>query len=180
MMVKVKIDLYNMIKFILIFLAVVAFCVPFVKDTQNAQLSNNSFRELDNVLVYLRFISKDSNKLVVDLAVHNFGIAIITYILSILSAGILGAIQFCSAFFVAGNVIKTSPDVATLFFVSLELIGMSIAVFGGLFVSQKLRDGKLSINKGIIVSLVLIAIMGINYLLAAYIETGIIQKLWRK
>ena len=177
-MLNVKIKLDNIVKVVLIFLAVVAFCVPFIKGTQSTpQVFNNSM-ELENILGYLRFLSKDSNKVIVDLAVHNFSIAIITYILSILSAGILGAIQFCSAFFIAGNVIKTSPDVATVFFVSLELVGMSIAVFGGLFVSQKLRGHKLSFNKSIIVSLTLITIMGICYLLAAYIETGIIQKLW--
>lgn len=70
-------------------------------------------------------------------------------------------------------------NIPTFAFVILEVIGMSLAVFGGAYVFNERKKHGIKAKEMIIISLKFIGILILIYSLAAYIEASLIQSLWK-
>jgi hypothetical protein len=133
---------------------------------------------LSSIAGYLRFLSPNKSKTITSIALHNFGLATISYIFSLISGGILGILTICSAFFIGGFVMFTPFTWTNFSFITFELIGMGLAVFGGLYVYEKRKKSNLSLKNIFSFSLIFIFMMFFIYIIAAFIETSLLQKLW--
>lgn len=174
-----KISSYILINCIFVILAILSFFITFISIKQMGQ-NDDSIRSIGigSIANYLRFLpSEYTNQDVFELAFHNFGLALVTYILSMFSFGILGILSLCSSFSVAGIVLSNSPNWLEIVFTCLEVLGMSLSVFGGTYVFNKRKRENLSLKRVFIFSIGLIVILAVIYLIAAYIETGFIQNM---
>lgn len=176
-----KINSYILINCIFVILAILSFVITFISIKQMGQ-NDDRIRSIGigSIANYLRFLpSQYKNQDILELAFHNFGLAFIAYILSALSFGILGILSLCSAFSVAAVIFSSSPDWLTVVFTCLEVLGISLSVFGGTYIFNKRRRKNISLKKVFAFSSVLICILCVIYLLAAYIETGLIRNMLR-
>lgn len=175
-----KINIYGFISATLIFMSVVLFTIAFIRTGKsNDVLQENAKISLGSIISYLRFVCGSKTNNVVAIASHNFCIAITTYMLSLFSCGFLSLLPFCSAFLVAGTVIRSSSNVYSIIFVLLELLGMYIAVFYGIYLHKRRRAFDLTLKKTCILSVRLSLVLAVIYLLAAYIECGLISSVMR-
>lgn len=177
---KKKIDLYYIMNIILSLLAIISFSISFIKVGKNLQTTEViESVGIGGIANYLQFMTVNKLQVMISIALHNFVLALIAYLLSVCSCGILGSCSLCSAFFIAGLVIRTSMDMPTVIFVTLEVAGISLAVFGGTYIFNKRRKYTMPFKKITFFSLALIGCLILIYLLAAYIEANLIQNLWR-
>lgn len=176
---KKKVSAYHVIVAILGILAFASFFIALTnfREIEPSQSYNKSVN-VGTITTYLKFLPENKNQTILQIALHNFGLALITFILSLLSCGILGVFHLCSAFFVGGAVIRSVSSLPEVAFVVLELIGMVIAVFGGAYIFNQRKKNNMSLKKVCIISLCFTLCLLLIYLLAAYIETGLIQNLW--
>lgn len=176
---KKKVSAYHIIVAILGIFALIFFSIALTnfKGTEPSQSYNQSVN-VGTITTYLKFLPGNKNQIILQIALHNFALALIAFILSLLSCGILGVFHLCSAFFVGGAVIRSVPSLPAVAFVVLELIGMVIAVFGGAYIFNQRKKNDMLLKKVCIISLCLTLCLILIYLLAAYIEIGLIQKLW--
>ena len=179
-MKKKRLNWYLLINLSLALIAVASFIISLTK-TRNTITTCGSTQQINvgTIASYLKFLPENKTQTIIQIALHNFALALIAYILSLFSCGVLGIAPLCSAFLVAGSVIQTSTNITTISFVTLELIGMSLAVFGGSYVFNQRKRNNLSLKKVFVISLCLTIVLVITYLFAAYIETELIQNLWR-
>ena len=108
--------------------------------------------------------------MIIEIALHNFALAMIAYILSLFSCGILGILPLCFESFIVGTVFKAATSFTTICFTGLEIIGMIVSVFGGTFIFNQRKRKDMSLKKVFIISCALTLVLIIMYLLAAYIE----------
>lgn len=176
-----KINSYILINCIFVILATLSFFITYISIKQMGQ-NDDSIRSIGigSIANYLRFLpSEYKNQNILELAFHNFGLAFIAYILSMLSFGILGILSLCSAFSVAAIVFSSSPDWLAVVFTCFEVLGISLSVFGGTYIFNKRKRENLSLKRVFIFSIGLIVILAVIYLIAAYIETGLIRNILR-
>ena len=176
-----KINSYILINCVLVILAIISFFITFISIRQMGQNDDNICSiGIGSIANYLRFLPSDyKNQDIIELAFHNFGLAFIVYVLSMFSCGILGILSLCSAFSVAAVVFSGSPDWLAVVFTCLEVLGMSLSVFGGTYIFNKYRKENILLREVFVFSTVLISVLCVIYLLAAYIETGLIQNMLR-
>lgn len=175
-----KINVYGFVSASLILLSVVLFLTAFLRTGKsNDALQENANISLGSIISYLRFVCGSKTNNMVAIAFHNFCIAITTYMLSLVSCGILGLVPFCSAFLIAGTVIRSSANIYSIIFVLLELLGIYIAVFYGIYLHKRRRAFDLTLKKTCILSVNLSLVLAVIYLLAAYIECGLISSVMR-
>lgn len=178
---KKKFNLYYIINLFLALFAVTSLVISLTKTGDVMTTSDNVQKiNIGTIATYLKFLPENKIQTIAQIALHNLGLALIAYILSLFSCGILGFLPLCSAFFVAGGVLRASNSMSTVIFVALELIGMSLSVFGGAYIFNLRKKNNMSIKKVCIFSLLLILILAVTYLLASYIETGLMQNMWRQ
>lgn len=177
---KKKIDLYSVMNIILALLAVASFSISFIKLGQTCQTADAVKPvNIGGIANYLQFMTDDKLQIIISIALHNFCLALIAYLLSVFSCGIFGTPSLISAFFIAGLVIRASMNIPTFAFVMLEVIGMSLAVFGGAYVFNEHKKHGIKAKQMMIISLKFIGILILIYSLAAYIEASLIQSLWK-
>lgn len=163
---------------ILIILATIAF-LGSIFNTTNLKQNSAEIQTIDigSIAFYLRFLAIGEKSTTLELAFHNWGLALVSYLLSMLSFGILGIGFLCSAFFVAGMVFANTFNIFTFSFTTLEVVGMCLSVFGGLYVFNKRKKDEFSLRDVMIFSVKLICILAVIYFLAACIETNFIQNI---
>ena len=175
-----KIDFYKIMNVILAISAVSGLILPwFILSKSSGSNESNLAVSLSSMASFLRFFTGSKNQMVVDIAVHNFAIAILGFILSFLSHGVLGCIFLFLNSFVMGTVLYGVHTFYTILFVFLELLGICIAVFGGTNLAKKRNKSNLSLTVIFKNSIILICIMAVIYFLAAFIESGLIISKWR-
>ncbi len=169
-----------MMNIILSLLALISFSIAFIKVDQTLKATDSvESVGIGGVANYLQFMAGSKLQVIFSIALHNFVLAFAAYLLSVCSCGILGSFSLCSAFFIAGLVIRTSFNALTFAFVALEVVGISLSVFAGVYIFNKRKKYNVSLKKVAFFSLVLLGFLIVIYLLAAYIEANLIQGLWR-
>lgn len=176
---KKKISFYNIMHLILITLAFASLILAIIVANNNSSITSTNNMNLSSIAGYLKFLSPNKLHSIISVALHNFGLSLMAYILSLLSGGILGIFPLCSSFFICGMVIYTSPkNLSNIIFVILELVGMCLAVFGGLCFNQKRKKSNWPLEKIFFGSLILITMLFLIYITAACIESKLLQSLW--
>lgn len=174
---KNRFDYFKTITFIIILLSIFSFFSSWFMINLKVENSNSAVTNISSIAGYLRFFT--GNKIMFDIAIHNFILAFIVFILSTLSMGVFGVFPLCSAFYIAGITLKASSDIYTISFVLLEILGMSLSVFLGIYIAKKRRENHMQLKSIFLFSFCLIIILGLIYFLAGYIESGLIKDLWR-
>ena len=108
---------------------------------------------------------------------NNIAIAIFGFIASFFSAGIVGGFFLLINCFVLSTTLFGIHILPAIIFVSLEFLGMCIAIFGGTKLSEKRKNGS-SFNKIFKNSSILILIIITIYFIAAIIESKVILNRW--
>lgn len=177
---KMKIDFYFVIGGILIILAILCFILPFTNFNEiNLSRAKTTNFSLADFAGYIKFLFKPNKASVTfSLFAHNFSLALIIYILGLFTAGIFDILPICSAFYVAGATIYSSHNMSTIIFVCLELFGVILSVFFGIHFHKKRLKFEMPLKIICINSIILIiSLIGI-YMLAAFIESGLISSMW--
>ncbi|MFR1178858.1 MAG: hypothetical protein ACLSDH_02180 [Bacilli bacterium] len=177
---KKKVSSYVLINSFLIVSALVSFFIAIFSAKQLKQNANSvQTIEINSVAFYLRFLTIEPRTTIFELTFHNFGLALVAYILSMFSFGILSLGFLCSAFYVAGLVISNSFDFLTLVFTGMELVGMCLSVFGGVYIFDKRRKFHASLKNVLIFSVELVLTLLAIYILAACVENQFIQNVMK-
>lgn len=175
---KNKPKYFYIINVLLILSLIISFIISFLSFDLKSMEPNNSTLSIEAIALFLKYISNNMNGSMLNIAIHNFILATISYILSVLTCGISGIFSLfflCSTFAIG---LKTSSDIWNVLFIFLEAIGMIIANFFGAYLGIKRNYNFLSIKKIGIMSVVLLPLLLILYLIAAYIESGLIYELF--
>lgn len=176
---KKKFNSYILINCFLVVIAISSFI--FALCINHFKQDNNYKQEMDinSIAPFIRFLTIDPTTSILELAFHNFSLAFIAYILSMFSFGILGIFSLCSAFYIAGIVVNSSFNFLILIFTILEVAGMCLSVFGGVYIFNKRRKYSISLNEVFVFSAKLILTLMIIYFLAACVETYFIQNMMK-
>jgi hypothetical protein len=145
------------------------------------QKSNNPGSEtvpLTSVASYLRFLTGNRNQMLIDIAIHNIAIAILIFILSFFSRGILGCLALFFNLFVIGAVLHDVHTLPTVLFAFLEFLGVCIAVFGGTILSEKRVKYEITLKSIFKFSIIFIFVITFLYFVAAFIESNVILNKW--
>ena len=175
-----KLDFYVVMNIILIIVGSAGFILPFF--ISNKYKNSSEIRStvlLSNIIGYCRFLVGNKNQMIIDIAIHNIAIAIFGFIISFFSRGILGCLILFFNLFVLGTVLCDIHTFLTIVFVSLEFIGICMAVFLGTNLSKKFNKNDTPIKNILRLSVFIIAIIVIIYFIAAFIESKIIISHWR-
>lgn len=175
-----KLDFYKVINIILIIAGSAGFILPFFilyKYKNSSEI--RPIVLLSNIIGYCRFLVGNKKQMITDIAIHNIAIAIFGFITSFFSRGILGCLILFFNLFVLGTVLCDVHTAFTIIFVSLELIGICIAVFGGTNLSKRFNKNNTPLKNILKLSIFIIAIIAIIYFIAASIESKIILNHWR-
>lgn len=176
--VNKKWSFYNIVYIVLIVKVFVGLILPyFILARLRYSKEVGSAVSLSSIAGYLRFLSEDKSQMIVRIAVHNIAIAIFGFIASFLSAGIIGGFFLLINCFVLSTTLFGIHTLPAIIFVSLEFLGICIAIFGGTKLSQKRKNG-LSFNGIFKNSSILILIIIVIYFIAAIIESKIILNQW--
>ena len=173
-----RLDFFKVINIILILVGCIGFILPFIilSKTDNAENMSTTV-PIASIIGYCRFLAAEKNQMFFDIAIHNIAIAILGVIISFFSRGILGCFILFFNLFILGTVFWGTQRALSIVFISLEFIGICLAVFGGTKLSEKRKDG-LSLIKLFKSSVILILIITIIYFIAAIIESKIILNQW--
>lgn len=171
---------YNIIYILLYALMVVSFVTGFwVLKWYNLDYGNTENVSLGSIVGYLKFVSPNRMQSLLSIALHNFGLALVAFLISFVSAGYLGIIPICSSFFIGGlTIYGLYQNLSTILFVCLELIGVYLSVFGGVYLHKKRIKLLWSFEKIVLISASLIGALFIIYIVAAYIESSLLTSLW--
>lgn len=171
---------HDIIYILLYVLMVISFVLGFwVIKWQPVNDGNTESVNLSSVIGYLKFASPNKIQSLLSIALHNFGLALIAFLLSFFSSGYLGIIPLCSSFFIGGVTIYNSPqNLSTIFFVGLELVGMYLSVFGGVYLHKKRNKSLWPLEKIGVIAAALAGVLFVIYIAAAYIESNLLQSLW--
>lgn len=176
---KIKINYFSIISIVFIILSILSFSISFFNTgnpgSEIAEHGVDTPISLGNIAGYLKFISKDKLYMIKELAVHNFAIATLTLFLSLVTSGILSTFSIISAFYIAGAVIRSSFNLATIGFVSLEMLGIILASIVGVYLSQKRKKEEITTKQIFLYFAITILILFIIYILAACIEANLIS-----
>lgn len=83
---KKKIDLYSVMNIILALLAVASFSISFIKLGQTCQTVDAVKPvNIGGIANYLQFMTDDKLQIIISIALHNFCLALIAYLLSVFS-----------------------------------------------------------------------------------------------
>ena len=74
-------------------------------------------------------------------------------------------------------VIQLFPTLPSIIFICLEALGISIAVFLGTYLFKKRKNKEISLIKLYFYSFIIICALLIIYIIAAYIEGGILAEI---
>ena len=173
-----KLSFYNIVYSILVITVFVGLILPyFILAKVGYSEEVGSTVSLSNIAGYLRFLSEDDNHMIIRIAIHNIAIAIFGFIASFFSAGIVGGFFLLINCFVLSTTLFGIHILPAIIFVSLEFLGMCIAIFGGTKLSEKRKNGS-SFNKIFKNSSILILIIITIYFIAAIIESKVILNRW--
>lgn len=176
--VNKKWSFYNIVYVILIITVFVGLILPyFILAKVGYSEEVGSTVSLSSIAGYLRFLSGDENQMIIRIAIHNIAIAIFGFIASFFSAGIIGGIFLLINCFVLSTTLFGIHTLPAIIFVSLEFLGMCIAIFGGTKLSEKRKNGS-SFNEIFKNASILILIIIIIYFIAAIIESKVILNRW--
>ncbi len=162
-------------------LMILSIIVPFLLTTLYFNFDGttpNKPISIKDVAPFLRFISAGKVKSILIIAVHNFILTTVAYILSILTCGISGVPSLITSNFVFAITIKAAPNTCTILFVLLEFVGIILANFYGAYLGINRRNEYMSIKNISIKSFIMLPVIFIIYLAGAFIESGLIYGLY--
>jgi len=174
-----KSKFYKVINIILAVSTISGLVLPwFLLSNYNSSDKANLTISLTSIAGFLRFLTGGKNQMLVDITVHNAAIAVLGFILSFLSHGVLGCVFLFLNSFLVGMVLYGVHDFQTILFVFLEILGICVAAFGGTILAKKRNENNLSLSSVFKYSGILILIITIIYFLAAIIESNLIINRW--
>lgn len=177
--VNKKQNFYNIVYVILIITAFVGLILPYFILTKFGYSEEvGSTVSLSSIAGYLRFLSGDENQMIIRIAIHNIAIAIFGFIASFFSAGIIGVFFVLINCFVLSATLFGIHTLPAIIFVSLEFLGICIAIFGGTHLSKMFFKNNTPVKNILKLSIFIIAVIAIIYLIAAFIESKIILSCW--
>lgn len=156
----------------MIFLMIVGSILPWIVPLHFENISTFS---LSGIAGYLRFLTKDKNDMIVSIAFHNITIALLSFIVSFLSNGILGILLLFINLISVNMVLSKIHDFSMAFFVYLEIIGIFIAAFIGTVLSSKKSEKNFSLLNIFKCFIALTLVLVIIYFVAAYVECDFIM-----
>lgn len=178
--VNKKWSFYNIVYVTLIVTAFVGLILPyFILAKFGYSEEVGSIVPLSNIAGYLRFLSEDENQMIIRIAIHNIAIAIFGFIASFFSAGIIGGFFLLINCFVLSATLFGIHTLPAIIFVSLEFLGICIAVFGGTHLSKRFVKKNTPAKDILKLSIFINAAIAILYFIAAFIESKIILSCWR-
>jgi hypothetical protein len=171
-----KINFYKVIYIVIVIFAIIGLILPWFIFSK-LEFDKN-VTTLTGMAGILRFLVGNKGQMVIDIALHNFAIAIFSFILSFLSHGVLGCLYLFFNSFLIGTVLYGIHTFQTILFTFLELSGLCVAVFGGMILAKKRNLDNLSMKNIFKFTIILNFIMAIIYFLAAFIESNLILSKW--
>jgi hypothetical protein len=155
-----KNNFYKIINIFLIISAFLGLVLPWAILSRFQENVLNSATNLSDIAGYLKFLMVNKDQMIMNIAMHNFVISIICFILSFLSSGILGCFFLFLNSFSIGTVLFGVHDFWTVIFTS--------------FLVKKRKIDDFSMKNIFKISIILIAIIATIYFAAAFIESDLI------
>ncbi len=129
--------------------------------------------DLNSLIYFTRFLVQSKNENTLTFFFHNFGLALLGNLLSLLSLGFLGIPQLFSAFSVLG-ISATNGFSMSLLIAFLETLGICVSIGFGTVFSWKLKNREIKKSIVLFKSVLLILFLAFLYLTTALIESNYI------
>ena len=131
--------------------------------------------DLTSLIYFTRFLVQSSSQNTVTFFLHNFGISLLSNLLSLLSLGFLGIPQLFSAFSVLG-ISATNGFSISLLVAALETLGVCISVGFSTIFSWELKNREVKKSNVLLKNALLILFLAFLYLITALIESNYIRQ----